>query len=90
MSATRQQKQQGQPTGGNGFEVAATRVQPPGACSPFPPVPLHDDVQFFCQRLLTTVLRLAAVGSAVASRLLGTGFGCAPVETDPGYVRAMR
>ena len=41
-------------------------------------------------RLLTTVLCLAAVGSAVASRLLGTWFGYVPVETDPGYVRAMR
>ena len=38
-------------------------------------------------RLLTTVLRLAAVGSAMASRLL---FGYVPVETDPSYVRAMR
>lgn len=41
-------------------------------------------------RLLTVVLRLAVVGSAVVSRLLGTWFGCVPVETDPGYVRAMR
>ena len=41
-------------------------------------------------RLLTTVLRLAAVGSAVASQSLGTWFGYVPVESDPGYVRAMR
>ena len=41
-------------------------------------------------RLLTSVLCLAAVGSAVTSRLLGTWFGYVPVETDPGYVRAMR
>ena len=37
-------------------------------------------------RLLTTVLRLAVICSAVASRLLDT----VPVETDPGYVRAIR